>query len=75
MFIKDRSLSLVTTFSAVKLAVAGKRDTNRGQEREMRVRLLSVFSLSEELTGREIDHWSMTAQYDPMLSCSMLSVE
>lgn len=36
---------------------------------------LSCLILSEGLTGREIDHWSMTAQYDPTLSCSMLSVE
>ncbi len=80
IFAKDSSLPPVITFSAEELEDAGKerdREREREGERERgeRKAILSCLSLSEGLTGREIDHWSMTAQYDPTLSCSMLSVE
>lgn len=53
----------------------GKSLRDRERERGEGKATHSCLSLSEGLTGREIDHWSMTAQYDPTLSCSVLSVE
>lgn len=52
-----------------------QKEWERQRGRGGRKATLPCLSLSEGLTGREIDHWSMTAQYDPTLSCSMLSVE
>lgn len=47
----------------------------RGKQRGDEKSTVSCLRLSKGLTGREIDHWSMTAQHDFMLSHSMASVE
>lgn len=57
---------------------AGKdaqKENGRQNVGKVKRRLSSLVLVSEALTGREIDHWSMTARYDPTPSCSMLSVE
>lgn len=51
------------------------QEKNTEKVEEVRQTIASLVSVFKALTGREIDCWSMTAQYDPMLSCSMMPVK